>query len=301
MISLIIPNYNGKKILKISIPSIQKQTYHNFETIIVDNNSCDGSVEFVQKNFPEIKILRLQKNYGYAGAANIGIKKSKGEIVIILNNDVELEKDFLEKIYKCFKAHQDVSYIAPLSLNYFQRDIIDTAGDIFTREAKPFKRFMGKSIQEIHLKEEYIEFISGVAFCVRKEALNKAGAFDEDFFAYLEDVDLSFRLKKAGYKALFLPDARLYHLEAATTRDVLNIKKYSRRGLNTPQKTYLIARNKIWIIKKNMRKLDIMKNLLWICWGLLKSAGYHLRKSEQFPYFFLGTMAGIMRGKRKIK
>ena len=295
LISIVIPNYNGKRFLECVLSSIKNQTYKNFEIILVDNNSQDNSIEFVQSNFPEVKIIKLTKNYGYAGGANAGIKKSKGKIIIVLNNDVELDNHFLEIIHKYFINHPDISYIAPLSLNYFQRDIIDTAGDIFTKEGKPFKRFMGENIHQISLKEEPIKFISGVAFCVRKEALKKVGLFNEVFFAYLEDVDLSFRLYRAGYKAVFLPDARLYHFEAATTRDVFNIKKYSRRGLDTPLKTYLIARNKLWVIKKNLSKGEIIKNLLWIIWGLIKSAGYHFRKSEQFPYFFLGTMAGIIR------
>ena len=295
LISIIIPNHNGKKFLKILLPSIKEQTYSNFEVILVDNNSRDDSVRFIQKEFSTARVIKLKKNYGYAGAANMGIKMSIGEVIIVLNNDVELDKHFLEIIHKYFKEHPKISYLAPLSLNYFSRDIIDTAGDIFTKEGRPFKRWMGKNINQVSLKEEPIKFISGVAFCVKKEALNNVGLFDENFFAYLEDVDLSFRLHRAGYKAVFLPDARLYHLEAGTTRDVLNLKRYTRKGLDTPLKTYLIARNKIWVMKKNLSKSEIIKKSLWIIWGLIKSSGYHFRKSEQFSYFFLGTMAGIIK------
>jgi len=102
LISIIIPNHNGKRFLEILLPSIHSQTYKNFEVILVDNNSQDDSIEFIQKRLPSARVIKLRKNYGYAGAANVGIKASNGNIIIVLNNDVELDEYFLEIIHKYF-------------------------------------------------------------------------------------------------------------------------------------------------------------------------------------------------------
>lgn len=223
MVSVIIPNFNGIKELETLYVSLSLQTFKDFQVILADNGSSDGSVEFTEKKYPQYKILKLGKNLGFSKAVNAGIKYSLSEInsdyLLLLNNDIELKPDFIERAMKTFSEKKDAGFIAVKMLNFFQRDLIDDTGDfIKAYGGSPLVRGRGEKDTGQYDKPEYVFGACAGAAFYRKELFLNAGMFDEDFFAYLEDVDLSFRFQLAGYKCFYDPEIICYHKRGETTK-----------------------------------------------------------------------------------
>lgn len=223
MIDIIIPNFNGVKELEICYASLAKQTYKDFNVILVDNGSSDESVEFTKSKFPGHQVIKLDRNYGFAKAINAGIRFALAldisEYILLLNNDIELKEDFLEKGIETFEKVNDASFIAVKMLNYFNRDVIDDCGDfIKANGGSPFARGHGDKDTGQYNKPEYIFGACAGAAFYKKEVFNTAGLFDEGFYAYLEDLDLSFRLQLAGYKCFYNPEIICYHKRGETSK-----------------------------------------------------------------------------------
>lgn len=223
MVSIVIPNYNGVNDLKTIFESISKQTYSDYKVILVDNGSEDDSVSFTETNFPEHKIIRLDKNCGFSLAVNKGIRyaldKLKTDYILLLNNDIELSNNFLEQACKTFSNVKEAGFIAVKMMNYFNRDIIDNTGDfIKSNGGSPLMRGFGEKDTGQYDKAEFIFGACAGAAFYRTELFKNAGLFDEDFFAYLEDVDLSFRFQLAGYKCHYNPEIICYHKRGETTK-----------------------------------------------------------------------------------
>jgi hypothetical protein len=223
LIDIIIPNYNGAKELEICFASLEKQTFKDFNVILVDNGSEDDSVEYTKTKFPQHKIIMFDKNYGFARAINAGLKFSleinKSQYILLLNNDIELKEDFLAKGIDTFEKVSDASFIAVKMMNYFNRDIIDDCGDfIKANGGSPFARGHAEKDTGQYDKPEFIFGACAGAAFYRKELFNKLGLFDEDYFAYLEDLDFSFRLQIAGYKCYYNPKILCYHKRGETSK-----------------------------------------------------------------------------------
>ncbi|MBK8550805.1 MAG: glycosyltransferase family 2 protein [Ignavibacteria bacterium] len=219
MISIVIPNYNGAEHLKVCFESLRDQTYRDHEIILIDNNSKDDSVKFTEENFPEVRIIKLNYNSGFAKAVNEGIRNSKGEYVLLLNNDTECKNDFLAEMISGFKSI-DTGSVACKMLNFYERNMIDDAGDFIKLKGSPYSRGNGQEDKGQFDKEEYIFGACAGAAIYKKEVFEKAGYFDEDFFAYYEDVDMSFRMQSAGYKCFYNPKAICYHKRGATGKSM---------------------------------------------------------------------------------
>jgi GT2 family glycosyltransferase len=251
LVDIIIPSYNGAKELKICFNSLEKQTCKEFNVILVDNGSNDDSVKYTRRKFPKHKIIMLDKNYGFAKAINAGLKFSlafnKSEYVLLLNNDIELKEDFLAKGIETFENIKEASFIAVKMLNYFKRDIIDDCGDfIKANGGSPFARGHAEKDTGQYDKPEFIFGACAGAAFYRKELFNKIGLFDEDYFAYLEDLDFSFRLQLAGYKCYYNPEIVCYHKRGETSKNKAGtINYYSEKNLialrlkNYPLSIYL--------------------------------------------------------------
>jgi GT2 family glycosyltransferase len=222
MTDVIIPNYNGLENLTCVLKSMDCQTIKNFKIIIVDNGSTDGSVNFIENNYKDIKIIKNEKNLGFSKAVNIGLRHSlksgDSDYILILNNDIELENNFIEKGISTFKEIKDADFIAVKMLNFFKRDVIDDTGDFIRKTGGiPMARGHGERDIKQYEKAEYIfSACAGAAF-YKSELFRQAGLFDEDFFAYLEDVDLSFRFQMNGYKCYYNPEIICYHKRRETT------------------------------------------------------------------------------------
>jgi GT2 family glycosyltransferase len=222
MIDIIIPNYNGLENLTCVLKSLDSQTVRDFRVIIVDNGSTDDSVKFIENNYNDAVLIKNETNLGFSKAVNIGLKYSLNsgisDYILILNNDIELENNFIEKGISTFKEIKDADFIAVKMLNFFKRDVIDDTGDFMRRTGGiPMARGHGDRDTGQYEKAEYIFGACAGAAFYKPELFKNAGLFDEDFFAYLEDVDLSFRFQLSGYKCYYNPEIICYHKRRETT------------------------------------------------------------------------------------
>ncbi|MCE1245517.1 MAG: glycosyltransferase family 2 protein [Firmicutes bacterium] len=215
-ISVVIPNWNGKKLLHICLDSLKKQTFGNFETILVDNGSTDGSVEYVTENYPDVKIVRHSTNLGFAAGVNAGIRVAEGSIIVIFNNDAEASPEWLEVIDRKVSEHPEAGFFACRVVLYHKRDTLDSAGVQFFSDGRFILRGHFHPDDHEYRVEKEIFGIHGTAGIYRKEALDETGLFDEDFHSYMEESDLNIRLNLMGYRCLYIPEAVIYHIGSVT-------------------------------------------------------------------------------------
>lgn len=223
--SVIIPNFNGSELLKICLPSLKKQSFKNFEVIIIDNGSSDESINYIKNHFPCYFIIELTKNLGFATAVNKGIKKAKGEYIILLNNDTEVERDCIKYLVQSAKSHPDAGFVSAKIFNFKRRNIIDNAGDYIDVVGHLHTRGLGENKKKFN-KGEYIFSATGGGALFKKELFKKIGLFDENYFFYMEDIDLCFRAQLAGFKGWFEPKAIIYHIRMATSKNYLKNREY---------------------------------------------------------------------------
>lgn len=282
-ISIVIPNYNGRKFLKECFNTLMLQTSHDFEIILVDNDSRDYSVEFTTKYYPFIKIIVLDKNYGFAKAVNEGIKQSVGEYVVLLNNDTQVHTQWLEELVYSIEQDEKIFSVSSKMLQYHDRNLIDDAGDEYTLLGWTLKVGDG-GVENLYSKKREVFSSCAGAAIYRKKVFNKIGYFDESFFAYMEDVDISYRAKTHGYKNLYCPDAIVYHIGSATSGSKYN-----------EFKVRLAARNNIYVPYKNMPLLQLIINFPFLLIGFFIKYLFFLKKGFGKVY-----LEGIQEGLRTL-
>lgn len=207
LISAIIVNWNGKQFLDDCIISLLKQTYKKCEIILVDNASTDGSISYVKRKYPKVKIIRNNKNVGFGGAVNIGIKHADGDYIIFLNNDLYLEKNCIKNLLNPLENGVKGATV-PKVLFFHQRNKINSYGNIVNFLGFAMPKYINQN-EKIATKEE--ETACGGLLLVKKDIIEEVGLFDENFFLYHEDHDLSWRLRLYGYEILVIPEAKIYH------------------------------------------------------------------------------------------
>ncbi len=217
LVSVIIPNWNGKRFLAGCLDSLQQQTYTNLEVIIVDNGSADGSVEFLKENYSWVRLVTFQVNTGFAPAVNSGIREAQGQYIALVNNDTVAAPDWLSHLVAALVEHPEAGSCGCKMLAYDNPKLLDGAGDGYRRGGLPGR--IGH--REIDCGQfdtpRYILGACGGAALYRKALFDDVGLFDEDYFAYLEDVDIGLRAQSAGYKCFYVPEAIIYHLGCGTT------------------------------------------------------------------------------------
>ncbi|MGQ9510070.1 MAG: glycosyltransferase family 2 protein, partial [Thermodesulfobacteriota bacterium] len=238
LISVIILNWNGKHFLQKCIVSVLNQTYPNLEIIVVDNASTDDSLKWLTSFSNQIKVVYNFKNLGYGGGNNRGIKESKGSYLLILNNDTELERDCIEKLWRPMVKEPRIGVTTPKILFSHKRNLIDAAGLTIYWDGLSIGRGHLES-EETYSIDEEVFFGSGCASLLKREMLEEIGLFDEDFFAYADDTDLGWRARQAGWKSLFVPNALVFHHHSGKFGNLL------------PYKAFLLERNRIWVALKN--------------------------------------------------
>jgi len=236
LVSVVIPNWNGKKFLAGCLDSLKTQTYERHEVIMIDNGSVDGSVEFIETNYPRVRLIRYAKNTGFSVAVNRGIEAAEGEFIALLNNDTVVDPRWLEEMMAGIKRHPELGSVACKMLAYDDHSLLDGAGDGYRRGGLPGR--IGHREKDIGQfdSERFVFGACGGAALYRKELFDRIGLFDQDYFAYLEDVDLGLRAQSAGYKCLYLPKAIVYHLGCGTTGSgysPLVVRLSSRNNVNT--------------------------------------------------------------------
>jgi len=238
LVSVIIVNFDGLHHLKECLDSLRVQTFRDFETILVDNASTDGSAEFVKEHYPEVMVVRNGKNLGYGGGNNAGIRVSQGRYVVLLNNDTKADARWLQRLREVADRDQTVGMCASKIMNYYQSGIFDNTGLLMYRDGVARGRGRLEKDSGQYDSEEEVFFPSGCAGLYKREMMDEIGLFDEDFFLYMDDVDIGLRGRLAGWRCVYVPGAVVYHKYSATT------EPYS------PLKAYLVERNRIWVVMK---------------------------------------------------
>lgn len=250
-VSVVIPNWNGLKWLGPCLRSLRRQTYKDFEIILVDNGSADGSVAFLQTEFPEVRIVPLPVNVGFAAGMNAGIRVAEGAYIAALNNDTEADPLWLANMVSVMDEQPGFSIFACKILDFTRRDIFDSLGDGYSRSGLSFK-IAARMKDDGSLSEPFEVFGACAAACIyRKTMLDEIGLYDEDFFAYMEDVDLCIRARLAGYRCLAVPSAIVYHVGSATSG-----------GSASAFSVRLTTRNLLTVILKNMPAAMLPRMLL---------------------------------------
>lgn len=263
-VSIIIPHLNGRHHLDDCLGSLQRQTFTDFEMLLVDNGSTDGSQAHVHEKFPEVRLIELGHNHGFTGACNAGWQAARGEIIILLNNDTETEPDWLAEIVKVFDRQPQVGSVASKMLLFDRRDHLHTAGDFYQVDGIPGNRGVWQKDEGQFDRVEPVFSACGGAAAYRREMLEEIGFLDDDFFFSCEDVDVGWRAQLAGWQVLYVPTAVLYHKLKATGGSVTGSYYDGRNFL------YLIWKNYPGsLLRRNWRL--ILKAQLSITWAALRA------------------------------
>ncbi len=236
LVSIVIPNWNGIRFLAGCLDSLAAQTYQNHEVILVDNGSQDGSCQFVEANYPQVRLIRFDRNTGFSVAVNSGIGNARGSLIALLNNDTIVDRGWLAAMVEALIANDQLGSVACKMLSYDDHSILDGAGDGYRRGGLPGR--IGHREKDLGQfdQERLVLGPCGGACLYRKEVFLTVGLLDEDYFAYLEDVDLALRAQSAGYKCLYVPRAVVYHLGCGTTGSGYSsivVRLSSRNNINT--------------------------------------------------------------------
>lgn len=211
-VSIIIVNFNGKSYLKRCLESLSKINYKNFEIIVIDNNSIDGSIEYIENNYPKIKIKKLDKNYGFAYPNNIGVENSKGEFIIFLNNDTIVDPNFISEMIKVLQKDSEIAICQSLLLK--KDGAVDSSGDFIDNLGRAY------SNHQVPTEVSYILSPKAASMIIRKKIFLDLEGFDEDYFASFEDVELGWKSWLWGYKSVIVPSSIVYHYRGKTVRTI---------------------------------------------------------------------------------
>ncbi|MDF2881119.1 MAG: putative glycosyltransferase [Clostridiaceae bacterium] len=277
MLSIIIPSYNKPELLKKCIKSIKDTKNSDFEVIIVDNGSTEP-LFFDEEN---VRYIKLKFNHGFSKAVNIGIKQAKGNLIAILNNDTEVDTFWIENIINTFEKNSDIIYATSKIKSLKNKELIDDVGDVILSYGRVYK--IGNKEKDMGQYDEqcFIFGASGCASVYRREFFDKVGYFDEDFFAYLEDVDLSFRANLLGYQCLYVPSAVVYHVGSATTGS-----QYNNFTI------FHLAQNTLNVIVKNYPLGILLQSLLPVLGYIFALQIFFLLKGNGIS-FFKGLISGL--------
>jgi len=286
LVSVIIVNWNGKGFLEKCIPSLQNQTYPKFELIVVDNNSKDGSTEYLKEAFPSlVKVIHNPTNSGFAGGCNIGIRAAKGEFIATLNNDTVVDKYWIEELVKAANSDSKVGMCASKIYLFHNPKLIDSVGIFIYRDGTP--RGRGRLEEDIDQYETQEEVLLPTACgaLYRKDMLDEIGLFDEGYFMYIEDVDLGLRGRLAGWKCFYVPTAIVYHHYSGSS------------GAYSPFKVFLVERNRVLTIFKIFPLTLLIKSIyytllryLWQGYAGLTGKGATGQFLNEFSAFLLITI-----------
>lgn len=265
-VTVVIPNYNGIGYLKDCLDTLREQTCKNYETVLVDNGSTDGSLAFVKEHYPWVKILALDRNYGFCHAVNAGIRAAESSYVFLLNNDTKLHEDCIEELLIMMRQHPHCFSCSARMIKMHEPDKLDDAGDYYC--ALGWAYALGKDRPwKDYLKPRKVFAACGGASMYRRSVFEKIGRFDEAHFAYLEDIDVGYRAQIYGYENWYCPRAVVWHVGSGTSGSRYNEFKVRHS-----------SRNNVYMIYKNMPFLQIILNLPLLIPGFVVKWLFFVRK-----------------------
>lgn len=278
--TVIIPNYNGMQYLENCLRSLAEEEAC---IIVVDNASTDGSFEMIADRFPAVRTIRMQENTGFCRAVNAGIAMSSTRYVIFLNNDTVVEPGFVKELETVMEQDKKIFSASAKILSMQDHEKIDDAGDFYCALGWAFARGKGKAPARYEKDCDIFAACAGAAI-YRRELLEetKVGLFDEEHFAYFEDIDIGYRAKIYGYRNKFAANSIVYHAGSAASGSRYNTFK-----------TKLASRNSVYLIYKNMPALQILLNLPFLVMGFLIKTVFFARKGMGRDY-----VSGLVQGIR---
>lgn len=255
-LTAVVLNFNGRALLEGLLPSLAAQRLTDMRVVVVDNGSGDDSVTWLASQWPDVQVVSLAENIGVTRALNVCLDAADGEFVALLNNDLELEAACLSELVEALQAHPEAASAGGKLLDFHQRQVIDGAGDVFTWRGTGHRRGHGETDHGQYEQPRAIFGACGGAAVYRRSALQDVGPFDEDFYAFFEDVDWSLRAQLAGYQCRYVPTAIAYHMGSATIG----------RGLSDFTR-YQLWRNGIWLVAKGLPARVLVRHAHQLAFG----------------------------------
>lgn len=295
LISIILVNFNSEKFISNCLDSIYKQTYKNYEVILVDNYSFDTSLSLIKSKFPWVKIVSLKKNVGFAEGNNIGIKYAKGDYFLTLNTDATLDSKLLEKLFACLDKSDDMGVVVP-KIYLFDKKRLDSCGARYNNIGNAY----GIGYKEIdHGQYDHQKYVPAVTACcmlVKKQVLEKTYLFDRRYFMYFEELDFSIRMRRSGYNIGFCKDAMAYHKVSQSILQITN-KPVIFKRLHS-------EKNRLHILVTYYPLAKLVKNLLLITlsywyWGSIFAIKANILIFLRYNYLLVSSgLSGIIDRKR---
>jgi GT2 family glycosyltransferase len=248
-ISVIVVNWNGRHFLETCLTALRRQTFRDFEIILVDNGSRDQSVEYIRAEFPEVNLISLNENRGFTGGNIAGYEQASGELIVLLNNDTEVDPRWLEKLHKASQQYPTAGSFANKMLYFDERSRIDNCGFAVTQAGLTIDLGRGEEDGPAWGEPRKVFGGCGGAVAYRRSMLEDIGFLDDDFFMTYEDVDLSFRAQLRGYECAFVPGAIVYHHYRATMKN------------HPARQVFFSQRNIEFVYLKNMPVGQMLRSL----------------------------------------
>ncbi len=297
--AVVILNYNGEKLLRQFLPSVIQHSAGAL-IIVADNGSTDNSIAVITNEFPGVRLIRLEKNYGFCGGYNRALKMVQADNYVLLNSDVEVTPGWLTTLEGVLASGERIGAVQPKILSYTNRDHFEyagAAGGFIDRLGYPFCR--GRVFDKLETDQHQYDdtrpvfWTSGACMMIRAELFHKFGGLDEDFFAHMEEIDLCWKMQRAGYQVYYCGKSTVYHLGAGTL------------GYGKPAKTYLNFRNGLVMITKHFTtrelliKLPVRLGLDWIAAVVFLPANFAAVFRAHTAYF--GSIRDVFRKRREIR
>lgn len=296
--AIVILNWNGEKFLRQFLPSLVENTNSDMARIcIIDNGSTDTSMQFLAENFPQIQLVKLDRNYGFAGGYNRGLKEINAEYFMLLNSDVEVPANWIEPLVEHLDSDRTIGICGPKLLDYNKRskyEYAGAAGGYIDKLGYPFCR--GRVFESVEADNGQYDsqtdcfWISGAALMIRSELFWKVGGFDDDFFAHQEEIDLCWRVQNAGYRIVCIPASYVYHVGGGALPKSNSFK------------TYLNFRNNLFLLLKNMPS-NKLGGVLFVRFFLDVVAAVRMIFQGNFPEFkaVFRAYKDFCKGKKSMK
>ena len=281
--TIIIPNYNGLSFMEPCFESLKEQTIRDFKVLVVDNGSTDGSVEWLKEH--RVPSIFLKGNTGFSGAVNTGIRAADTPYVLLLNNDTRVEPGFVAAMERAMDQSPKIFSVSSRMIQMYHPDRLDDAGDMYSLLGWAYQRGVGRELTHYRRSSRVFLACAGAAI-YRREVFEEIGYFDEMHFAYLEDIDVGYRARIAGYDNIYCPAALVWHVGSGTSGSKYNSFKVK-----------LAARNNVYLNYKNMPCLQLIINAIPIAAGIFVKYSF-FRKLGFGKDYLEGLKEGIRTAKK---
>lgn len=276
--AVILVNWNSYALTSDCIRSLREMQYTDYDIIVVDNGSTDRSVQSFRSEFPDIILIESPENLGFTGGNNLGMQFATGHgyrYQMLLNNDTFVEPGFLEKLVNYMDAHPDTGVIQPLIYFDHNRSLVWNGGSFYNKWlGRAYTKNYNRHLQPASAVAREVDWITGCAFFTRTSIIRETGMLAPNLFIYYEDVDLSFRIKKAGHKLVYYPDSIIYHIAGMSHRN----KTREKEGMVKPIVHYLNVRNRIWFLKKHTRPVYVPTTAIFNFFYIIAMMGYFVAR-----------------------